>query len=117
MPSQDIVGVDLDASRRPGVPRFREPKPWPNARWPIPRQQGKPSASIRGKVTPVFSTALPLHGLSGAVRRFAYRRPDTHPVHWLALLLGDRVEWWSRKRKGLLLLALPLAVVAMRRLR
>lgn len=42
---------------------------------------------------PVFGTAQPLHGISGAIRRFAYARfSEGRTTHWLLLILGDRVE-------------------------
>jgi hypothetical protein len=43
-------------------------------------------------VTPVFGTAQPLHGVSGAVRRLAYRRfSEGRLAHWLLLVVGDRI--------------------------
>jgi hypothetical protein len=42
--------------------------------------------------TPVFSTALPPRGLSGALRRLAHRVPDHRATHWLILLLADRID-------------------------
>ncbi len=46
-----------------------------------------------GMLPPVFGTAQPLHGLSGAIRRLAYDRlSETKNTRWLLLVLGDRVE-------------------------
>lgn len=46
-----------------------------------------------GMLPPVFGTAQPLHGLSGAIRRIAYDRlSETKNTRWLLLVLGDRVE-------------------------
>jgi hypothetical protein len=47
-------------------------------------------------VTPVFGTAQPLHGVSGAIRRLAYRRfSEGRLAHWLLLIVGDRVDAWG----------------------
>ncbi|EPX55260.1 hypothetical protein D187_009467 [Cystobacter fuscus DSM 2262] len=52
---------------------------------------------------------MPLHGLSGVVRKLAYRLPDHYPSHWLLMLLGDRVDSWSYHARRYLPFALPLA--------
>jgi hypothetical protein len=105
-------GVDRDRARRPGVPMMRPPAPWPHTRFPPARQQGEPSSPMHGRPNkrppPVFGTAVPLHGLSGAVRRLAYRYPDHDPAHWLLKMLGDRVDSWSLRARR----ALPLVVPA-----
>ncbi len=107
-------GVDLDPARRPGVPMAREPQPWPNARFPPERQLGKPASPMHGRpnkpMPAVFGTAVPLRGLSGLVRRLAYRYPDHYPSHWMLKMLGDRVDSLTyRARKYLL----PIAAVAL----
>lgn len=90
------AGYDLDPSRRPGVPRERDPRPWPNARFPPARQQGEPSVSIHGRpgkpMPPVFGTAVPLRGVSGAIRKAAYGYPDHYMRHWMMLMAADRVD-------------------------
>lgn len=89
-------GLDRNPEDRPGVPREAPPHPLPGAHWREPTQQ-----PITGRVltraglsrpTPVFSTALPPKGLSGALRRIAYRIPDHRVPHWLLLLFSDRVD-------------------------
>jgi len=67
------------------------------ARWTFPdRQPGGEhrERSIEHRILPpVFGTAQPLHGLSGAIRRLAYARlSETKNTRWLLLVLGDRVE-------------------------
>lgn len=115
-------GVDRDLKRRPGVPMLRDPRPWPNTRWPPAQQLGEPSTPKHGRtnrpMTPVFSTAIPLHGASGAVRKFAARFPDHKPSYWLTKMLADRVDSWTYRAKKALPFAVPLigsAVVARRR--
>lgn len=67
------------------------------AHWTFPdRQPDDPDRerSIEhGMLTPVYGTAQPLRGISGAIRRFAYDRlSETKNTRWLILVLGDRVE-------------------------
>jgi hypothetical protein len=109
-------GVDRDPARRPGVPRMRQPEPWPNTRFPPERQPGKPAVPRHGRANkpfpPVFGTSCPPHGLSGAIRAVAYRLPDHYPSHWFLLMFGDRVESWSAHARRLLPVALPIAALA-----
>jgi hypothetical protein len=66
---------------------------------------------------PVYSTALPLRGASGLLRRAAYRLPDHATNHWTLLLFADRVESWGRRTRKLLWFAAPvlLGAVVLRR--
>jgi hypothetical protein len=109
-------GVDLDLSRRPGVPMMREPQPWPNTRYPPERQQGEPASPMHGRpnkeLPPVFGTSTPLKGLSGVVRKLAYSLPDHKPSHWLLMLLGDRVDLWETRARRYLPVVVPLAALA-----
>ncbi|MGI9245815.1 MAG: hypothetical protein ACR2I8_03810, partial [Steroidobacteraceae bacterium] len=43
-------------------------------------------------ITPVFGTAVPPSGLSGAIRRRAFRHSENDLRHWLLLLAADRVN-------------------------
>lgn len=88
--TQDTDGRD----RRPGVPMEHAPEPVEGAHWETITRQ--PGAALRrvelAQMTPVFGTACPPRGLSGAVRKFAYRIPEHRVTHWLALLAADRVD-------------------------
>jgi hypothetical protein len=56
-----------------------------------------------GVRAPVFGTAQPPRGLSGALRRRAYAIPEHRARHWALLLLADRVdvvETWVTERPG-----------------
>lgn len=110
-------GIDGDRARRPGVPRERAPRPFPNTRFPPQRQPGESSVPMHGRpnkqMPPVFGTAVPLKGLSGMVRRAAYRRPDHAPSHWLLMMLGDRVDNLEHRVKKLAPVAVGLGVVAL----
>ena len=88
-------GVDLNPADRPSYPkeRFEET----GAHWDFPERQ--PILAPREKstehkfVTPVFGTAQPLRGLSGAIRRMAYDNySEGQTAHWLLLMAGDRVD-------------------------
>jgi hypothetical protein len=115
-PRPPWAGFDLDPARRPGVPKERTPAPWPHARFPPARMEATPSAPThdrKGKpMPPVFGTAVPLHGVSGLLRKAAYRYPDHVTRHWTMLLLADRVDAWGLRTRRLLKVAVPLAAVA-----
>ena len=90
-------GIDLQASHRPGVPRELPPHPIGGAHWRIPERQPPPDVVVLKRadlpeLTPVFSTAVPPHGLSGWIRGYAYRFPDQRVRKWVLLLVADRVD-------------------------
>lgn len=110
-------GVDLDRASRPGVPMMNtEPRLMENARWPVERQAGQPASPRHGRsnkpMPPVFGTALPLKGVSGMLRRLAYRDPDHKPRHWLMMMFADRVDSWGHRTRKLLPLVGIAALVA-----
>jgi hypothetical protein len=87
-------GVDLDPADRPSYPKEKmEPT---GAHWDFPERQ--PERFPREKstehkfLTPVFGTAQPLRGVSGAIRRWAYTYSEGRLAHWLLLIAGDRVD-------------------------
>jgi hypothetical protein len=41
---------------------------------------------------PPYTETIPLKGLSGVLRRAAYRYPDWKPRRWMLLMLSDRVD-------------------------
>lgn len=90
-------GVDLDPADRPSYPRLRYDPDATGAHWRFPERQsgseGRERSIEHAFVTPVFGTAQPLHGVSGAVRRLAYRRySEARLAHWLLLIVGDRID-------------------------
>jgi hypothetical protein len=89
-------GVDLCLEDRPGVPREVPPRLLESAHWLEPEQQPIEGPLLRhpgrARPTPVFSTALPPRGASGALRRIAYKVPDHRLSHWVALFIADRVD-------------------------
>jgi hypothetical protein len=46
-------------------------------------------------LTPVFGTSTPPKGLSGIIRKYAYKYSEARAAHWLLLILGDRVDAWE----------------------
>lgn len=46
----------------------------------------------RPGVTRVFGTSTPPAGLSGAIRRYAYKFSEATARHWMMLILADRVD-------------------------
>lgn len=113
-----VKGADAAMSERPGVPMEKpshEPLT-PATRWREPeRMRNVPAVTRRmelKQMTPVFSTAYPPKGLSGAIRRKAYRLPETHARHWMTLLLADRVELWEHRiaRAVKLIAVIPMGV-------
>ncbi|MEW5847232.1 MAG: hypothetical protein AB2A00_00410 [Myxococcota bacterium] len=119
--------MDLPPEGRPGVPRESQPQRAPGIHGePPPRQTPRPNVTRRadlGTLTPVFGTAVTPRGLSGMLRRGAYRIPDHRPSHWMTLMFADRVdvaEGMIRdlpRRPGTLLLGGLAAFLAIRALR
>lgn len=90
-------GVDLDPADRPSVPRERIDPDATGAHWIVPPDQqpraGRERSIEHGMLPPVFGTAQPLHGVSGAIRRLAYARySEGRTAHWLLLVAGDRMD-------------------------
>jgi hypothetical protein len=46
----------------------------------------------RPSVTSVFGTSTPPHGLSGAIRRFAFKYSESTYAHWVPLVVADRID-------------------------
>ncbi|WP_343729702.1 hypothetical protein [Duganella sp.] len=88
-------GSDLDRASRPAVPMERMPARI--ARPPHPPEQQHSHAEVlvspeRPGITPIYGTTAPPRGLSGVLRRTAYRQTENDIRHWLLLLLADRVD-------------------------
>jgi hypothetical protein len=88
-------GSDLPRSRRPAVPMEHFP-PRLDVQLAPPSQQPVSveilHSSERPGITPLFGTPLPPKGLSGMMRRLAFRRSENDLRHWLMLLAADRVD-------------------------
>ncbi|HKG05282.1 MAG TPA: hypothetical protein VKB19_02435 [Pedobacter sp.] len=49
----------------------------------------------RPAVTRVFGDSVPPSGLSGAIRRYAFRHSEDRIRHWIPLILADRVNMFE----------------------
>ncbi|KQV30587.1 hypothetical protein ASC93_03420 [Massilia sp. Root335] len=89
-------GADLDRKNRPAIPMERMP-----ARFIHPHEGQLPQqpetveilvSTERPGITPIFGTAQPPKGLSGMIRRAAYKWAENDLRRWLMLLAADRVN-------------------------
>ncbi len=90
-------GVDLDRKNRPSVPQERFDPTLSGAHWDFPERQPEKwprERSMEHKfLTPVFGTSCPPKGVSGRMRKYAYRRfSEGRAAHWIILVAADRVD-------------------------
>ena len=89
-------GADLDHANRPAYPRERKPNRLPAVHWHAPEQQPETVEILRSNerpaITPLFGTTVPPSGMSGGMRRFAFKYSENDLRHWLLLLAADRVN-------------------------
>jgi hypothetical protein len=90
-------GADLDPADRPSVPRLKFDPDATGAHWDFPERQVEKWPRERSieheMLTPVFGTSTPPRGVSGVIRKYAYRRfSEGRAAHWLLLLGADRVD-------------------------
>ena len=89
-------GVDADPKNDPTYPmKNRNDGEHAGYSWERPPQQPITTEVLhsneRPNVTSVFGTSTPPSGLSGAIRRIAFRYSESSYGHWLPLVLADRV--------------------------
>ena len=90
-------GVDADPKNDPTYPmKHRNNGEHAGYRWQRPPQQPITTEILhsneRPNVTSVFGTSTPPSGLSGVIRRIAFRYSESSYGHWLPLMLADRVS-------------------------
>jgi hypothetical protein len=90
-------GADLDRANRPAVPmEHAAPPRLPGVPPARPAQQQETVEILhsieRPNITLVFGTSVPPSGLSGVIRRRAFRRSESDLRHWMLLLMADRVN-------------------------
>jgi hypothetical protein len=92
-------GSDLDVSQRPAYPMWEKPKDGTGAHWERPEQQPVRQEILhsieRPGITPVFGTTVPPKGLSGSIRRYAFKFSEGTFAHWFALIFADRIQVWE----------------------
>ena len=89
-------GVDADPKNDPTYPmKRRTDAEQKGYTWERPPQQPETvevlHSNERPNVTAVFGTVSPPAGLSGMLRRFAFKYSESDYGHWLPLMLADRV--------------------------
>jgi hypothetical protein len=89
-------GVDADRGNDPTYPmKNRNDGEHEGYSWERPPQQPLDvevlHSNERPNVTATFGTSTPPAGLSGIIRRFAFKYSESSYGHWLPLMLADRV--------------------------
>jgi len=90
-------GIDADPKNEPTYPnRHRTGEEHDGRSWQRPTQQvldGEVLRSIeRPDYTAVVGNSVPPSGLSGLIRRFAFKYSENEYLHWLPLLMADKVN-------------------------
>lgn len=90
-------GVDADLETRPYKPVHR-PQANTGAHWgekppAQPRTVEILKSIERPDLTAVYGTVNPPKGLSGIIRRWAFKSSEGNFSHWLPLMLADRVDF------------------------
>ena len=90
-------GIDADPENDPTYPmKNRNGADYERIHYEKPTQQLSNVEVLRSierpSITAVFGTTVPPSGVSGAIRRFAYRFSEADLRHWLTLVFADRVN-------------------------
>ncbi len=90
-------GIDADPENDPTYPmKKRNNGEHAGYSWERPTQQPVDvevlHSNERPNVTAVFGRSVPPAGLSGVIRRMAFRESENSYGHWLPLMLADRVS-------------------------
>ena len=90
-------GIDADPDNEPTYPmKHYTGDDYHRLNYERPVQQPETVEILKSNERPtlptVFGTVTPPSGLSGALRRYAFRFSESDYGHWLPLLLADRVN-------------------------
>lgn len=90
-------GVDADLENDPAYPMRNLTKHKSNDyNWPRSVQQSTNievlHSNERPNLSAVFGTSVPPSGLSGMIRRFAFKYSEGSFGHWIPLIIADRVN-------------------------
>lgn len=91
-------GIDADPENEPTYPmKNYTGEDHERLSYNRPEQQSDEGLEIlksneRPSLSAVFGTSVPLSGLSGILRRHAFRYSEGELRHWLTLILADRVD-------------------------
>lgn len=91
-------GVDINPKNDPTYP-MKDPRTDVEQRgytWERPPQQPITvevlHSNERPNVSAVFGTAAPPSGLSGVLRRYAFTHSESRLMHWIPLVVADRIN-------------------------
>jgi hypothetical protein len=90
-------GVDADTENDPTYP-MKNVTGDDHKRLNYPKSRQQPvdvevlHSNERPGVTAVFGTSTPPQGMSGSLRRYAFRHSESKWLHWLPLILADRIN-------------------------
>ncbi len=89
-------GADKNPLDRPAYPMWHQPEEGTGAHWIEPEKQEMKFTVLksieRPAMTSAFGTSVPPSGLSGAIRKFAFKYSESSFGHWIPLLIADRVD-------------------------
>lgn len=90
-------GIDADPKNDPTYPmKQRTNEEHKGYSWERPSLQPQTvevlHSNERPNMTAVFGTSTPPTGLSGMIRRYAFQHSENSYLHWLPLLVADRVN-------------------------
>src|SRR6185312_11388901 len=95
----DMAGHEAEANAKdwPAFPMRKESgDEHKGMSWERPGQQDATVEILHSNERPnlpaVFGTALPPSGLSGVLRRWAFRFSESNGAHWIILILADRIN-------------------------
>jgi hypothetical protein len=90
-------GIDADPENEPTYPnRHRTGEEHDGYSWERPEQQVLDEEILHSNERPNYSAvvgnSVPPSGLSGMIRRFAFKHSENEYLHWLPLLMADKVN-------------------------
>jgi hypothetical protein len=90
-------GIDADTENDPTYPmKRRNGADYERFNYEKPPQQPVDIEVLhsieRPGISRVFGTSIPPSGLSGMIRRFAFRYSESSYAHWVPLVLADRIN-------------------------
>lgn len=91
-------GIDANPDNDPQYPMRSNPTEQHKGfeSWQRPTQQEETVEVLhsieRPNLTAVFGTTCPPRGLSGMIRRWAFKSSENMYAHWLPLVLADRID-------------------------
>lgn len=90
-------GIDADPQNDPTYPmKHRNGADHERLNYTKPTQQDVDievfHSNERPGITRVFGTSVPPGGLSGVIRKFAFRYSESSYAHWVPLVVADRID-------------------------